>query len=95
MLSIVAEGPTYGYLIAQRLEREGLGQIKGGTLYPLLARYEQEGLVEASWQPGGTGPGRKYFTLTDAGREHLTEVRRRWAEFVRVAGALIEAGVNR
>jgi PadR family transcriptional regulator PadR len=82
VLGVLADGPTYGYAISQRLTEVGLGTVKGGTLYPLLARFEKDGLVESSWQVGDAGPGRKYFTLTGAGRGHLAEQSRDWDRFV-------------
>lgn len=82
VLSVLAGEPTYGYAIAQRLQSAGLGTVKGGTLYPLLARLQSEGLVEASWHAGDGGPGRKYFALTPAGREELDARARLWGRFV-------------
>ena len=87
VLGVLADGPTYGYAIAARLEQAGLGSVKGGTLYPLLARLEADGLVSSSWQAGDGGPGRKYFTLTEPGREELHARARQWDRFV--------AGTNR
>lgn len=89
VLSILSEGDTYGYLIAQRLDQGGLGHVKGGTLYPLLARYESAGLLESSWQEGDGGPGRKVFTISKAGATELTRLRERWATFSHRVGALI------
>ncbi|MEU1605696.1 PadR family transcriptional regulator [Micromonospora matsumotoense] len=89
VLSILSEREAYGYLIAQRLEQGGLGHVKGGTLYPLLARYEAAGLLESSWQEGDGGPGRKFFTITEAGAAELSGLRERWAAFSHRAGALI------
>lgn len=74
-------GPSYGYAIIAELERNGLGVIKGGTLYPLLTRYEAAGLVATEWRPGDAGPGRKYFALTDRGRTELERSRTDWTRF--------------
>ncbi len=82
VLGVLADGPTYGYAISQQLAKAGLGTVKGGTLYPLLARLEQHGLVESSWQAGDAGPGRKYFSLTAAGRSELATRSRDWETFV-------------
>lgn len=81
VLAVLDEGPTYGYAIAARLDGLGLGHLKGGTLYPLLARLEQAGHVTTQWRPGDGGPGRKYFALTPAGRDHLGERARDWRAF--------------
>lgn len=82
VLGVLSDGPSYGYAIGQRLAEAGLGTVKGGTLYPLLARFEQDGLVESSWQAGDVGPGRKYFTLTAAGHCELAGRSRDWERFV-------------
>lgn len=82
VLGVLDGGPTYGYAIAAQLEAAGLGTVKGGTLYPLLARLELESLVESSWQAGEGGPGRKYFTLTAHGRAELAGRARLWGQFV-------------
>lgn len=89
VLSILSEGEAYGYLIAQQLEQGGLGKVKGGTLYPLLARYESAGFLASSWREGEGGPGRKFFTITEAGTAELRTLRERWAAFSHRAGALI------
>lgn len=81
VLRAMADGPVYGYLIAQRLAEGGFGSIKGGTLYPLLTRLEKAGWVTAEWRPGDGGPGRKYYLLTDEGRAELDSVAQRWARF--------------
>lgn len=78
VLKVLDAGPTYGYAIATALEEAGLGSIKGGTLYPLLTRFEAAQLVTTEWKAGDGGPGRKYFALTDAGR---TELARRIADW--------------
>jgi PadR family transcriptional regulator PadR len=91
VLRVVADGPTYGYAIAGRLADAGLGSVKGGTLYPILARLEAEGLVTSSWEAGDGGPGRKFFHLTDAGREALAERTEMWREFTQRAAALLSS----
>jgi PadR family transcriptional regulator PadR len=83
VLGVLADGPTYGYAIAARLEVAGLGVVKGGTLYPLLARLEIEHLVKSSWRAGDGGPGRKYFTLTAHGRTELASRAQLWDSFVK------------
>jgi transcriptional regulator, PadR family len=89
VLSVLSEGEAYGYLIAQRLEQGGLGRVKGGTLYPLLARYEAAGYLKSSWQEGDGGPGRKFFAITAEGAQELGRLRERWAMFSHLAGAII------
>ena len=74
-------GPSYGYAIIRDLAAAGLGQVKGGTLYPLLTRLERAGLIDTEWRPGEAGPGRKYFALTDLGRTFLRDQKLDWSRF--------------
>ncbi|WP_372697102.1 PadR family transcriptional regulator [Arthrobacter sp. JSM 101049] len=73
--------PSYGYAIISALDAAGFGSVKGGTLYPLLARYESAGWVATEWRAGTSGPGRKYFSLTGAGRDELARQRTAWGRF--------------
>lgn len=81
VLQTMSAGPTYGYAITTRLAEAGLGELKGGTLYPLLARLETKGLVSVEWRAGTGGPGRKYFALTSAGAAQLAQSKADWREF--------------
>jgi PadR family transcriptional regulator PadR len=80
-LRALSTGPSYGYAIISELESHGFGTIKGGTLYPLLTRYETAGLVTTEWRAGDGGPGRKYFALTDQGHAELTRLSANWLRF--------------
>ncbi len=80
-LAALSAGPTYGYAIITALQDAGLGTFKGGTLYPLLARFETAGWLDVEWRPGESGPGRKYFSLTPAGLGELERQRRQWQAF--------------
>jgi PadR family transcriptional regulator PadR len=81
VLAVIGRGPTYGYRITVALAQAGLGEIKGGTLYPLLARVERGGLVDTHWEAGDGGPGRKFYELTDTGRRQLAELTQLWHGF--------------
>jgi PadR family transcriptional regulator PadR len=91
VLGLLRDGPTYGYRLAAALEEGGLGQIKGGTLYPLLARLERDGLVRTEWRAGDGGPGRKFYELTEYGRGRLESLARLWRQFAGVVDALLPA----
>lgn len=91
VLAIISRGSTYGYAIAQDLQAVGLGTVKGGTLYPLLSRFEQAGLVDIDWRQGDSGPGRKYYQLSDKGREHFDAHAARWLAFTDLATGVISA----
>lgn len=93
VLRILLDGPNYGYAITQRLSDAGLGDVKGGTLYPLLGRFEAAGHVAVDWRPGDAGPGRKFFALTEAGRAHALEQATRWASFASTTRALTDGAL--
>ncbi len=89
VLTVVAEEETYGYAVAQRLQAAGLGTVKGGTLYPVLTRLEQEGLLTSTWREGNGGPGRKFFAVTPDGRVALQDRTTSWLTFTERATALL------
>jgi PadR family transcriptional regulator PadR len=95
VLRTIAGGPSYGYAIAADLAEAGFGEIKGGTLYPLLARLERNDLVSVEWRAGEGGPGRKYYALTAAGRRTLDRDAREWRRFAHALdGVLDRAGTR-
>lgn len=75
------ETSAYGYTLMASLADLGFDGIKGGTIYPLLARLEDDGLVRSEWVTGESGPPRKYFWLTAAGRAELNAGRDGWRTF--------------
>ncbi|MFD4990536.1 PadR family transcriptional regulator [Cellulosimicrobium cellulans] len=91
---VAAHGPTYGYAITRELADGGLGAVKGGTLYPLLQRLEDDGLVTTTWQQGDRGPSRRYYAVTDTGREALASAASRWDELTSAATGIVAAGLT-
>src|SRR5699024_3235900 len=61
VLATLAQGSAHGYAVAQHLQKAGIGPVKGGALYPVLNRLEDEGAVTSVWREGQGGPGRKVF----------------------------------
>lgn len=68
-----AREPMYGYQIAKRLEQQGEGVLSGkqSTLYPVLRNLEGAGLLASHVEPSVSGPPRRYYRITDAGRDVL------------------------
>ncbi len=91
ILSVVARAETHGYAIAKQLRAAGLAEPKGGTLYPALARLEEDGLLRSRWSAGEGGPGRKLFSLTPAGGALLAERTRDWHRLVHRMDAVLPA----
>jgi PadR family transcriptional regulator, regulatory protein PadR len=78
VLAILAERPAYGYEITARLRGQGFADIVEGTVYALLVRVEQRGLVDVEKVPSDKGPPRKVFTLNERGAAVLAEFWRTW-----------------
>lgn len=92
VLATLQEQDRHGYAIARRLDEAGLGGVKGGTLYPILARLRAAEQVTARWEEGQRGPGRKYYALTEAGRALLREQSAAWIGFTHTTQGLIDSG---
>ncbi|MHC4473724.1 MAG: PadR family transcriptional regulator [Planctomycetota bacterium] len=67
---------TYGYQLGKDLAAHGL-ETEEGTLYPILRRLEQQGLVQSSWDTEGSRP-RKYYKITDQGLATLAGLLQNW-----------------
>lgn len=84
VLAVLAQLDTarYGYSLIQRLAEQGL-EIEEGTLYPLLRRLEQQGLLHSDWEVEDPRP-RKYYRISDAGRDVLGTLTAEWFATVSV-----------
>lgn len=71
VLGLLARQPKYGSQLVDELAVHPALAISAGTVYPLLARLARSGLVHTTWQESPSGPPRKYYTLTVAGRAQL------------------------
>lgn len=80
ILSILSSGESYGYAILQRIEDLSRGALTwdDSTLYPVLHRLENDGLLSSSWRLAENGRRRKYYQLTTKGREALETEKRQW-----------------
>lgn len=78
VLAILAERPAYGYEITARLRDQGFVDIVEGTVYAVLVRIEQKGLVDVAKVPSEKGPPRKVYTLNARGAEDLDTFWKTW-----------------
>src|SRR5688572_5842795 len=80
VLAILDEGDSYGYAILKRIDELSGGEMEwtDGMLYPLLHRLDRLGYVEARWDSPLGGRRRRYYRITQAGRDALSEQRRQW-----------------
>lgn len=94
LLTLLAERERYGYEIVTELEArsDGAFEMKEGTLYPVLYRLEEAGLVEPYWKTQERGVPRKYYCITAAGRRELSRQVTEWREFVRAIETMLSVG---
>ncbi len=76
VLALIVREPTYGYALLESLAAEGLPAGSEGSIYPVLKRLHRHGLIEAELEPSESGPARKVYHVTGAGRSVLAV----WAE---------------
>lgn len=88
VLSILEKKEIYGYGL--KMEMATLMEVNENTLYPLLRRLEKDGYVVTSTHQSEQGRMRKYYRITDAGKEHLACQKEEWRIFRKAADRLIE-----
>lgn len=79
VLALLAAQPAYGYEITARLREQGFSDIAEGTVYALLVRIEQRGLVDVAKVPSEKGPPRKVYSLNASGGGYLDEFWNSWS----------------
>jgi PadR family transcriptional regulator PadR len=94
VLAILSGRPAYGYEITAWLREQGFSDIAEGTVYALLIRVEQRGLVDVEKVPSEKGPPRKVYSLNAAGREYLDEFWRTWSFLTERLAELQHQGGN-
>lgn len=83
VLKLLSDDKKYGYQLIQELKEKssGIFCLKEGTLYPILYRLEDEKLVESRWcEPEEKQLPRKYYVITDKGKETLSEICQTWRQ---------------
>lgn len=91
VLALLREQERYGLDLSRRLAADGLVTSEG-TMYPLLARLRQDGLVETSWHESSQGPPRRYYRLTNEGRAALDAFTVQWHGFRDAIDNLLDGG---
>lgn len=81
ILSVLSRNSCYASDIIREL-KEARVIVVEGTLYPLLTRQKNAGLLSYRWEESQQGPPRKYYELTSSGREYLADLDRSWHELV-------------
>ena len=87
VLSMLTGGDRYGYELTDAISKKM--EIASGTLYLVLRRLKEENLVTTYLRESENGPARKYYHLTDAGRDYQNGLKKDWLDFVRVVASIV------
>jgi PadR family transcriptional regulator PadR len=88
VLSLLKKRDRYGYEISEHLSKRI--DIADGTVYPILRKLKNDGLLTTYLQEESGGPPRKYYSLTDLGRESYKKDRSEYLKFVRTVESILE-----
>lgn len=96
VLSTISRLPMYGYQIIKELERrtEGRLRLKAGTVYPSLLRLEKNGLVISGWKQAAEQRARRYYQITEKGRQLLASRSDEWHDFCMMVNRLMQGTTN-
>jgi PadR family transcriptional regulator, regulatory protein PadR len=90
VLALLQGGERYGFELVRELsDVDGLVTSEG-TIYPLLTRLRKDALVTTFWRESESGPPRRYYQLTDAGRAALADFTKEWSRFRDSVDAILE-----
>lgn len=96
LLSLLSDGQKYGYQLVNEITQksDGLFSLAEGTLYPVLYRLEDNGLVEPKWETQERGVPRKYYCITEKGLEQLKLLKVQWENFSKSMEKLLGGNSN-
>jgi PadR family transcriptional regulator, regulatory protein PadR len=94
ILAIISEEEVYPSDIIMRLKENDLIVVEG-TLYPLLTRLKNDGLLDYSWRESTNGPPRKYFKVSDLGKQFLEGLTNSWQQLVQSVNQTIVPGESK
>ncbi|MFC3582729.1 PadR family transcriptional regulator [Streptantibioticus rubrisoli] len=93
-MTLLRDGEKYGFELVREL-RDAQGLVASeGTIYPLLARLRNKGLVNSFWRESESGPPRRYYTLTTAGSRALRQFTADWVSFRTAVDHLLDLEEN-
>lgn len=93
ILSIISRGEAYASDILEEMKASRLLVVEG-TLYPLLSRLKNDGLLSYNWVESKSGPPRKYYQLTEQGTLFMNELSLTWDELVKAVNDLTQKTIN-
>ena len=94
VLKLLEDGDLYGYQMIEELRRrsDDTFRLRAGTLYPLLHGLEEKGCVTAYERTADSGKARRYYHLTERGRDALREKEDAWDAYARAVGRVLKGG---
>lgn len=92
-LKIIERQEMYGYIIVEKLNDVGF-EVNEATVYPILTRLQNKGLLAIEKRPSPLGPARKYYSLTEEGKENLGEFNETWDRIKNIVNKVMEGVAN-
>ncbi|ABS75854.1 MULTISPECIES: PadR family transcriptional regulator [Bacillus] len=94
VLTLLNERPMYGYELVKEMEKRSGNelQMKEGTLYPSLHKLERQSYISSYWEKQTKGPDRKYYRITDEGKNILAERTKEWNLFSALMDRMLKRG---
>lgn len=87
-LSVVSRGDIYGYELVSKISQ--CMEVTDGTIYPLMKRLKDNGLIDSYIVESSGGPPRKYYKITETGKAELSRLSDEWFEFARSVNRLLK-----
>lgn len=94
LTAVLLRGPSYGYLIVRQLNEAAPDILKlgEGTVYPVLHRMEERGLLTSRWETGPGGRPRKYYRVSQRGRRQFATAQQQWHALRSLMERIVECG---
>ena len=92
ILHIIKNKETYGYEIVEELKLSGFYNMTEGTVYPILTRLIKKGLIIGTFKKSAIGPKRKYYYITEKGRDYLIDFYKSYEALVLATNNILEKG---
>lgn len=78
VLAVIEKEEVYGYELSKKLQDYGLKDVSEGTIYPILLRLQKNKWIVGTMRPSESGPNRKYYSITEDGKEALQAIQHEW-----------------
>ena len=93
IIKIMERGEMYGYKTVELLNQYGF-EVNEATVYPILTRLQNKGILETEQRPSPLGPARKYYSLTEEGKKSLKEFQEIWLRIQYIVNYVMEGDKN-